>query len=1196
MAVGNPLQGVVKLMIGASPDLSQLKIDAEKGIGDAAQQIKRMTAMHASVAAGALIGMGTISVGLIKAAQSAIAFEESFAGIRKTVEGSEASFARLADEIIKLSTVIPVSTDELNRIGELGGQLGIAIENLPEFIKTVSTLATTTNLTVDNAALGLARLDAIAQTNGETFENMSSVIVDLGNNFAATESEIMTTVLRIAQAAAQVGATTQDALAFAAALQAIGVPAQAGGTAVARVFQAINEAVITGGESLQKFAIIAEASGRVTADTFADSFGEDPAMAVVAFIEGLNELNKEGVNIIQFLDDLDLKQRRTMLSILGLAEAEGLLADAVGTARNAFDENNAALEEAVKRYTTTASQIEITKNAFNELGIQIGQNLIPSFRGFLDAIQETILFLTESEKASQVLAQGFIILTTIAAGAVIQIMRLNGVLATLSKHPVILTLTAMAAAFTTFTTAVASGEGHLIQIRRNLDAFSQDGEITENTIKALLGTTHEFDKVLDNLSETDRFNTENMIAKALVGGPGEMKALEDHLQGVIEANEVIIEQEQMYGNQDALIQAAMAKASAEDVLEIVNQINKAMEEREAKQKQAIRQSAMEALGITRLAEKGTILRDYQEKAIVGHIALEAAIEKETKAMAELDEEMSGLTSLFQAIDEAVKDSTESFVRSFNALPEAVVMTSDEMVQNFRERFVVAEIFKDQIEQLKAMELDDLAIFAAQQGPEFAVSLQNLLQDPEALRELEAGLEATENTLVEGLKEQSTRIAEILGDEFGLRGKETGIDYMAGLTEGFRAGIPQTEDELEARLEGLAQIAELIFDTGSPSKRMKKLGEFIMLGFVQGIKSGYPTLEREFEGQMIDLVDMIETSVGDAVNAISGAFGDQFGAFGTMNNLTKMNRELNILLEEQNILLGGNSAAQTKAIAEAQDRVDFLTLAVAEGTAPLYELQIAEEDLAKAKRANADEQIKIAQEIEDIQVRIAQGTFRAGQQGFGLLQAGPEAVEQFKEVARVLGIDEKLIAKVTTKSGELADTLGTKFSGVVDTIAKQYFDFNAKVREEEIILRVNIDQALTSYDILTNRDTEFKVQASTPAVVQSGVTLTPQQRALLGGYAGGGRIPMYAKGGTLGSGYGIVGEAGPELIRAIPGGGVDITPIGNKNPSSVVVNELNVNVTGVPSDPMQARKAAIQIKKELARLDSEGNIGTGIRGR
>ena len=1196
MAFGNPLQGVVKLMIGASPDLSQLKIDADKGIGEAAQQIKKMTAMHASVAAGALIGMGTISVGLIKAAQSAIAFEESFAGIRKTVEGSESSFARLADEIIKLSTVIPVSTDELNRIGELGGQLGIAIENLPEFIKTVSTLATTTNLTVDNAALGLARLDAIAQTNGETFENMSSVIVDLGNNFAATESEIMTTVLRIAQAAAQVGATTQDALAFAAALQAIGVPAQAGGTAVARVFQAINEAVITGGESLEKFATIAEASGRVTADTFADAFGDDPAMATVAFIEGLNELNKEGVNIIQFLDDLDLKQRRTMLSILGLAEAEGLLADAVLTARNAFDENNAALEEAVKRYSTTASQIEITKNAFNELGIQIGENLVPGFRAILDTIQETILAFSESEVVSKRLAQAMIILGTVAAGAVVQIMRLNGVLATLSKHPIIATLTILGTAFATFATNIANSEGQIIQLRRSLDAFAQDGEVTENTIKALLNTTHEFDKALSNLSETDRVNTENMIAEALVGGPGEMKALEEHLQSIVDANEVIIEQEKMYGDQNALMRAAMAKASAEDVLEIIEQINDAMKQREAAQKKAIRQSAIEALGIKRLAEEGTVLREYQEKAIVGHIALEAAIEKETKAMAELDKEMTGLTSLFEAIDEAVKDSTESFVRSFNALPEAVVMTADEMVQNFRERFVVAEIFKDQIEQLKAMGLDDLALFAAQQGPEFAVSLQNLLQDPEALRELEAGLEATENTLVNELKEQSTRIAEILGNEFGLRGKETGIDYMAGLTEGFRAGIPETEDELEDRLEKLAQIGELIFDTGSPSKRMKKLGEFIMLGFVQGIKSGYPTLEREFEGQMIDLVDMIETSVNDAVNAISGAFGDQFGAFGSMNNLTKMNADLNELLDEQNKLLQGNSAAQTKAIAEAQDRVDFLTLAVAEGTAPLYELQIAEEDLAKAKSANADEQIKVAQEIENLQTRIAQQTFRAGQQGFGLLQAGPEAVEQFKEVARVLGIDEQLIAKVTTKSGQLADTLGTKFSGVVDTIATQYFDFNTKVKEEEIRLNVNIDQAMNAYEILTNADTQYKVKASTPAVVQSGITLTPQQRALIGGYAGGGRIPMYAKGGTLGSGYGIVGEAGPELIRAIPGGGVDITPIGNKNPSSVVVNELNVNVTGVPSDPMQARKAAIAIKKELSRLDREGNIGTGIRGR
>ena len=85
------------------------------------------------------------------------------------------------------------------------------------------------------------------------FERTGSALVDLGNNFAATEDEIITTVLRIATAAKQTGASTADALAFATALQAIGVPAQAGGTAISRVFQEIERAIQNGDEQLQLF-------------------------------------------------------------------------------------------------------------------------------------------------------------------------------------------------------------------------------------------------------------------------------------------------------------------------------------------------------------------------------------------------------------------------------------------------------------------------------------------------------------------------------------------------------------------------------------------------------------------------------------------------------------------------------------------------------------------------------------------------------------------------------------------------------------------------------------------------------------------------------------------------------------------------------------------------------------------------------
>tara|TARA_B100001250_G_scaffold148226_1_gene127003 strand:+ start:19425 stop:23000 length:3576 start_codon:yes stop_codon:yes gene_type:complete len=1187
-----PLQGVVKLMIGTTVDVKELKQDVDNNVKGAAQQMKKLHGVAASVTGASLVGIGAISVGLFKAAQTAIAFEETFAGIKKTVEASTNQFDDLKQKIIELSTVIPVSTDELNRIGELGGQLGIAVENLPAFIQTVSTLATTTNLTVDNASLGLARLDAIAQTGGETFEQMSSVIVELGNNFAATESEIMTTVLRIAQAAAQVGATTEDALAFATALQAIGVPAQAGGTAVARVFQAINEAVITGGEELEKFSMIAEASGKVTADSFAEAFGDDAAMATVAFIEGLNNLNKEGVNIIQFLDDLDLKQRRTMLAILGLAEAEGVLADAVKTARDAYEDNNAALEEAVKRYQTTASQIEITKNVFRELGIQVGDQVKPAFKGFLDIVQETIIGLTESEKAMAIMKVTAAILTAAIITVTAAVGGFTTALTFLNAHPIFATISAAIVLFTGIAAAVANATGEFEQLIRGLNTFSQDGVVTEETIRALLGTTQEFDEVLSSFSDDKRFDIEQSIIAATVGTEGERaKALED-LEKLVDAEKQLLGDGATPYSHDYNPQNMQRLKELNELENIITDINKALAEKEKRDNQELRDNARIALGIKELAEYGTGLREMQETQIKGYIEGADAIEAYNKEQMELRDEMLGLETLFDKINDAVKDSTDTFVASFQALPDAVIMSADEMVENFRTRFLLAQIFEEQIAELKRRGLDDVAMMFAQLGPESAPNLANLLTSPEALAELEAGLETQGITAIEELKENADKIADAVGPSFVERGKESGINYMDGLVSGFKSGAPKAEGELEKKLEGIANIAEIIFDTGSPSKRMKKLGNFIMLGFVKGIQQGYPTLQREFEDKMIDLVDMIETSVNQAVSAVSGAFGDQFGLFSGANSLTKANRDLNKLLEEQNRLLKGNTAQQLKAIAEAEDKVEFLKLAYAEGTAPLYELQIAEEELANARSANANKLLDIEAQIESAQMRIGQSQFALGKDAFGLLQAGPEAVEQFKTLAKVLGIDEDLVTKITSKTDLLAQTLGVDFGNAIDTIAEEYFDFNLKVEQEKITLNLDTDSATMTLTQWLEWYTG-QIAGANQQKIEPGMSLTEGGPPV---HAGGGRIPMYAKGGTLGAGYGIVGEYGPELIRAIPGGGVDITPMGNFGSSNITVQNLNVNVTGVPSDPMQARKAAKAIRKELSKLDKEGLIGTGIRGR
>ena len=77
---------------------------------------------------------------------------------------------------------------------------------------------------------------------------------------------------------------------------------------------------------------------------------------------------------------------------------------------------------------------------------------------------------------------------------------------------------------------------------------------------------------------------------------------------------------------------------------------------------------------------------------------------------------------------------------------------------------------------------------------------------------------------------------------------------------------------------------------------------------------------------------------------------------------------------------------------------------------------------------------------------------------------------------------------------------------------------------------------------------------------------------------------------------LVGEYGPEMVTALPQGGLRVTPQGSERGGSISINSLNVNVTGVPTDPVQARKAAVQIQKALVKLDKEGVSGTGLSRR
>ncbi len=347
-------------------------------------------AEFATAIVGVDVGLRTINKAFRSTIGASIGFESAFAGVRKTVDATEDQFQLLSDGLRDMSKEIPLSVNGLAAISEAAGQLGIKTENILDFTETMAMLGETTNLSADQAATSLARLANITQLPQDQFDNLGSTIVDLGNNFATTEAEITAFGLRIAGAGSQIGLTQAEILAFGTALSSVGINAEAGGTAISRVFVEIDKAVRQGSDSLTEFAKVAGLS----ADEFVKAYQTDAAGAITTFIEGLGDISEAGGDVFAVLETLELDSIRVQDALLRSAGAGDLLREALGRAGIAFEENTALQAEFAQRAETSAAQFQVLRNRVNDLGISVGDNLVPpllsgatAFTGWIEALQ-----------------------------------------------------------------------------------------------------------------------------------------------------------------------------------------------------------------------------------------------------------------------------------------------------------------------------------------------------------------------------------------------------------------------------------------------------------------------------------------------------------------------------------------------------------------------------------------------------------------------------------------------------------------------------------------------------------------------------------------------------------------------------------------------------------------------------------------
>lgn len=342
-----------------------------------------MTRMGKTLSMAVTTPITTLGTTAVKASME---FESAFTDVRKVTNASEAEFAELSDSIKQMSTELAASTTEIAGVVTSASRLGIQTDKLMDFTRVMIDLGNSTDMTANDAATSIARFANIMGMSADQYGNLGSTLVALGNNYATTESEIMEMSLRLAGAGKQVGLSEAQVLAFSAALSAVGIEAQMGGSSLSKALIKMEVAAATGGDALKDFATVCG----MTQEQFKALWAVDPAAVFQSFITGLAQMDDAGISAIAVLDEIGISEIRLRDTLLRATNATELFSNTQNTANAAWKSGTELATVAEQRYATTASKLTNLKNSALLFAQTIGDDLNPTVHRLIEGTGEVI--------------------------------------------------------------------------------------------------------------------------------------------------------------------------------------------------------------------------------------------------------------------------------------------------------------------------------------------------------------------------------------------------------------------------------------------------------------------------------------------------------------------------------------------------------------------------------------------------------------------------------------------------------------------------------------------------------------------------------------------------------------------------------------------------------------------------------------
>lgn len=362
------------------------------------RELKGFQKEMGGLAIGAAAAGTAILAALVMPIGSAITFESKMADIRKVVDGLDdrQAFQGMSEDILDLSTHLPMAAEGIAEIVAAGGQAGIARQDLMQFANDAVKMGVAFDQTAEESGQMMAQWRTAFKLTQDDVVVLADKINYLGNTGPANAAKISDIVTRIGPLGSVAGVASGEIAAMGATIAGMGVESEIASTGIKNFMLSLTAGKSATSKQQKALSFLKIDPGQLAADMQKDS-----KSAILKVLDSLAKVPKAKQAAVMN----SLFGKESLSAIAPLLTNMDLLRTNFNRVADAQEYGGSMQKEYASRAATTENQLTLLKNSVNAISVTLGDTFLPAINDATKAVMPYLEQIRDFVRANPELVQ-----------------------------------------------------------------------------------------------------------------------------------------------------------------------------------------------------------------------------------------------------------------------------------------------------------------------------------------------------------------------------------------------------------------------------------------------------------------------------------------------------------------------------------------------------------------------------------------------------------------------------------------------------------------------------------------------------------------------------------------------------------------------------------------------------------------------